>query len=148
MNVEREIERLRNDLNALLRVVRPSPDGVDFPANLWTDYSATATITGWASFTTQSIKYKRVGKTVFVEFYLDGVSNNAAATFTLPYAKGSGAATVGIISVRDNGGSFAVGVLTLLGGASTVNLYASAAGAGWTASGTKTVRGQFWYEAA
>ncbi len=115
----------------------------------WTDYSGTSTVTGWTSFTTKVIRYKKVGKLVFVEFTLDGTSNATSASFTLPYATASSPATT----------SFAIGLTIDNGSAATTSgrgdmatltctLTPNNAGGNWTASGQKLVRGQFFYEAS
>lgn len=50
----------------------------------WIDYSATSTITGWASFTLKQLKYKIVGNMMFVNYALYGISNANTTSFTLP----------------------------------------------------------------
>src|SRR4030065_1047433 len=52
----------------------------------WTDHSATSTIVGFSGFITKKIYYLKIGKQVFVAFYLDGTSNAATLTFTVPIA--------------------------------------------------------------
>ncbi len=121
----------------------------------WTDYTATSTITGWASFTAgrKFVMYKRVGKTVFVAFHLEGTSNATGVSFTLPLT----AVTVGSVFAfgallpvaRDNGAVVSTYAYCALdNNSATVNCYASSAGGAWTNSGTKIVSGQFWYETA
>lgn len=114
----------------------------------WTDYSATSTITGWTSFTTKKIYYKKIGKLVFVTFHLDGTSNSTSTNFTLPYTSNSAVQYDAFFQGKDNSGANFVGLLELLGNSSTANLYSTPGGGAWTASGTKQVRGQFWFEAA
>jgi len=58
---------------------KPAGEGV------WANYSAVSTIVGWSSFTTKLIYTKKIGKTVFVSFFLHGVSNATTISFTLPY---------------------------------------------------------------
>lgn len=69
-----------------------------------TEYSATSTIVGFASYTTKEIWYHRVGKRVFFRYYLLGVSNDTVVSFTLPYDNGTSVPDV-IFSARvqDNG---------------------------------------------
>jgi len=50
----------------------------------WVDYSATSTIVGWSSFTTKIIKYRVLGKQVFVYCVINGTSNSTTTSFTLP----------------------------------------------------------------
>jgi hypothetical protein len=111
----------------------------------WTDYSSTSTVVGWASFTTKSIYYKKVGKLVFLSVYLNGESNSALATITVPNGP----------SVQADFSIFAAdgGVYTAGGGAgnvssSTAYFYKDMAFTAFTASGNKIVRGQCWWEAA
>lgn len=51
----------------------------------WTDYSATSTFAGWSSRTETRVWYKKVGKTLYVQFRVVGTANAAVTTFTLPY---------------------------------------------------------------
>lgn len=111
----------------------------------WTDYSGTSTITGWASTTTEDIFYKKIGKLVFVQFYITGTSDSTNTTFTLPYTQQSDLRLHVPIRVVDNG-TDAVGLATIAGGASTCVCFDTIAGSAWTASGTKTIWGQFWYQ--
>lgn len=122
----------------------------DIYAEEWTDYSGISTIVGWSTFTSKFLDYKKVGNLVFVEFDLRGTSNSTAVTFTLPYASGMGTGrfAYGVIRVRDNSGTITVGDFFLPSGTSTVTCRPAPGGGGWTASGTKEVLGQFWYEAA
>lgn len=121
---------------------KPAEEGV------WADFSARSTIVGWTSFATKSIFVKKIGKTVFVSFYISGVSNDANTTFTLPYTAAAGITNQGACRIQDNTGATATGLWSLGGGASMVGVYSSMAAANWTASGDKQVIGQFFYEAA
>lgn len=60
----------------------------DFYTVDYTDYSSTSTVVGWSGFDSNAkqIWYKKIGKTVFVWFYISGTSNSATHTFTLPFA--------------------------------------------------------------
>lgn len=134
------------NLQEILKGIKPYVLGWVFPVG-WTDYSATSTIVGWTSFTAKVLNYRKVGKLVFVEFYISGTSNSINTSFSLPYTK-SGAALEVICRVRDNSGALSAGLMQLLGAASTANFYSTVAGGAWTASGTKQISGQFWYEVA
>lgn len=151
-DLQRELANLRSAVMELASEVGKAKKEVsrlgrrEFPAfEPWTDYSATSTVTGWASFTTKHIYYKRIGKLVFVAFFLDGTSDATSASFTLPYALAAAPAIQTPIRTRDNTGSRDTGALTITAGASTVNLQPTAASVTWTASGTKEARGQFCY---
>lgn len=112
------------------------------------DYSASSTIVGWTSFTIKVIKYFRLGKLVWVLFDLAGTSNSTSVSFTLPQSQqgtpASVEAALGLAS--DNGSAVATtGRLSL--SSNVVQVFAGNPGTGWTASGTKEVRGQFFFEA-
>lgn len=116
----------------------------------WISYGATSTIVGWSSFTTKIINYVKIGNIVFVNFTLSGVSNSTSITFSLPTSLAN---PLGItifsasVSVINNGlTSAAPGMIMLSNGSYTPMVSRDATGLAWTASGTKTVRGQFFYQ--
>jgi hypothetical protein len=116
--------------------------------DLWTDYSATSTIVGWASFTIKALWYKKVSKLVLVQFDLMGTSNSVNTSFTLPLA----AANPGIVSyfyVVDGGaGQTIPGVAIAAAGSSLEIFYKDSLGTLWTATGGKRIYGEFFYQAA
>jgi len=116
----------------------------------WTDYSATSTIVGWSSFTVKIIRYKKVGKLVFVAYRIVGTSDSTYASFTLPYTNSAeGVGTITTVYGLDNGTALtSPGVCILSPSGSTVTLYKTWAAGGWTNSGTKNANGQFWFETA
>lgn len=124
----------------------------DFYTIAWTDYSATSTIVGWSSFTYKKIMYKRIGKLIFVSFYLDGTSDSTSATFTLPYNADTTALNTVEFAIRatDNGAAgLHMGFGDLSTPANKVWCYPdNSGGTAWTASGRKYVVGQFFYQAA
>lgn len=117
----------------------------------WTDYSATSTITGWSSFTTKLIFYKKVGKLVYVEFNLAGTSDSTSTSFTLPYTKvNSGSYALSPVSARDNGNNLTTPAMAFVNtNSSTANIYKdwSMAGTAWTASNEKVCWGSIIFEA-
>lgn len=116
-----------------------------YVTNAWIDYTATSTVTGWSSFTSKIIKYKKVGIVVHVVFYLSGTSNDTVAKFSLPFAVVQDTSVV--TYAVDNGGSAVPGLATATG--SDANLYKDITGSSlWTGSGTKISVGQFFYEVA
>lgn len=115
----------------------PSAEGT------YTDYSGDSTIVGWASFTNKVIKYIKIGKLVYVYFYLTGTSNNATTTFTIPDAAENG---FFLFLAYDNGSTFAVAQAQIIG--STVTCYKDIFGGAFAASNTKYAMGQFWYVAS
>ena len=121
----------------------------DIYTTSWTAYGGTSTIVGWTSNTSTLINYKKVRNLVFIQFYIDGVSDATNVTFTLPFTQIS---TNGIelkvaIQVGNNGAPLTTsGLLTLSPNSATVSCFLDMAGASWTASNNKRVQGQFWFE--
>jgi len=115
----------------------------------WQDYSARSTIVGWSSLGSglKYIYYKKVGKIVFVNFYLYGTSNNTIASFTVPYtAATSPGYTFVPCETIDNGVNYYTGYVNIQAGYNVVNIGMMPGGKGFTASGNKYAFGQFWYQ--
>lgn len=127
---------------------------VDGLMGVWTDYSASTVLTGWAASPTPSVsvKYKRVGDLVFVAFWIEGVSSLNTAQFTVPLISDIYQYSFTCLGMNNN--------TDIVGGASGAINFSSntkvdlapSQGYGfpltaWTASGAKRVRGQFWYKA-
>lgn len=121
----------------------------------WTDYAASASIVGWSSFTAgrKFVFCKKVGKLVFVNFHLEGTSNATTASFVIPYIPYPGTGSYPNVQgclgfAYDNGAAVGTpGIYSLLpGSGGQVNCYLNQTGAGWTASGTKIVNGNFWFQ--
>jgi len=110
----------------------------------WTDYSGTSTIDGWSSYTTKEIEYKKIGDMVFVSFRIVGTSDETFATFTLPHAEAQSGNPINTILTQDDS-TWAIGYISV--GGSTATCYQDSASGGFTASGTKGIYGQFFYEA-
>jgi len=115
----------------------------------WIDFSEQSTIVGWSSYTTKTIRYKVLGNIVFVYFDINGTSNSSSITYTLPiitkinvgisfcYAVDNGSAQIGIMGPSVTpGNTFTASRYTTINGISST----------WTASGTKQIKGQFFYE--
>jgi hypothetical protein len=115
----------------------------------WTDYSATSTIVGWASFTDKQIYTKKIGNTVFVSFRIEGTSNETSTSFTLPYTS-SNTVRINGCAVTADAGAFTTtgGRIYFDGNSTTVTLSKDMAGAAWTNSGTKIIVGQLFYDVA
>lgn len=114
----------------------------------WIDYSALSTIVGWSSFTTKTIRYRIIGKQIFVYYVIAGASNSSTTTFTLPilnsqYAESS-------TSRAANNGVNCMCFANMQTNTGLVNFFRwttlSAYTASWTSSGTKFVFGQLYYE--
>lgn len=122
-------------------------------SSAWTDYAATSTIVGWASFVANRkyVMYRKIGKLVLVSFYFDGTSNATSVSFTLPFTAVTLASFsfCGALYEAINNGAYAtIGTYDLPCAGAIVTCYSSAAQGAWAASGSKSVKGQFWYEAA
>lgn len=116
----------------------------------WTDYGGTSTINGWAATPTANIWYKKLGKLVFVKFFISGTSNSTSTNFTLPYTavNSTGSYSRDAIYVTNNGSTPATPGLGYTTPNDTVyRCYTDFNGAAWTNSGTKEVGGSFWFEA-
>ena len=109
----------------------------------WTDYSGTSTIVGWTSYTVKEIWYKKIGKLVFVQFDIEGTSDDTVATFTLPFNKQTDVNEIVTIRVVDDGTAY-IGFLSI--SAAIVTCYSDIAAGAWINSGNKYVYGQFWYQ--
>jgi len=112
----------------------------------WPDYSAISTIIGWSSFSTKKIFYKQIGKLVFVEFSISGTSNSTSTAFTLPFDRHNNAYSLKVPMQITDSGSVQLGLFEVATNGGTVTCYSTIGEAGWTATGTKGVIGQFWYE--
>lgn len=111
----------------------------------WIDYSATSTIVGWSSFTTKIIRYRVIGKQIFVMFNFNGVSNSTTTTFTLPNSASNSA--VNYIFITNNGvAPVNPGRLVVSGNTATMSI--DNTGNTFTASGTKITFGQIFIEIA
>lgn len=126
----------------------PAVDGSQLTglAVAWSDYSVTSTVTGWSSFSTKNIYTKKIGTTVFVEFFINGTSNDTVSSFTLPYTAGGQNFGGAMITAYNASSLLTTATRCYLAG-STVTCYSNMGSGAWTGSGTKLVHGQFWYEA-
>jgi hypothetical protein len=130
--------------------IAPSQNAVFDALNLktdktsWIDISATSTIVGWSSFTARFIFYKIIDGYCFIDFQLEGTSNSATTTFTMPFNSTSGFTefrpsgyNVNNGSVRENAGRIGI-----VNNSNVVVLSASLNGNNYTASGIKASYGQ------
>jgi len=126
------------------------PAGVD---GVWVDCSAAATIVGWASFTNKYIRYKQIGKTVYIAFLLSGASNSTTTSFTIPVAASTNIPSYEASSGlnQDNGAIQTAPARVYIDtgfNPSQVIVVKALGATNWTASGNKDVRGVLVYEAA
>ena len=120
----------------------------------WIDFSEQSTIVGWSSFTNKSIRYKQIGNIVYVSVRLQGTSNATSLSFTLPIPTKS-IGTEPLIAIpyaytADNGNPF-MGYITIPSLNSNIFVASrfsaiSTTTATYTASGTKALFCQFFYE--
>jgi len=112
----------------------------------WVDFSTESTIEGWGSFTTNQIQYRYLNmNTVLVNFVLIGESNSTETSFTLPSTcVNYVASATGLVS--DNGiVSLTPGQVVCLEGTNIAVLSSDLTASNWTATGTKSIAGQFIY---
>jgi hypothetical protein len=110
----------------------------------WTDYSGDSTIIGFASYTAKKLRYKTSGDLVFVQFHIEGPYNGTTVSFTLPDSAADVNAT-NTIRTQDNG-TLDIGFVNLIPSTSVVNCYRNASGAAWTASGTRRIQGELFFQ--
>lgn len=119
----------------------------DIFTTAYQDYSSLSTVTGWASFTTKLIYYKKIGKLVWVWFQLDGTSNAVTVSFTLPLTSANTVDVWAIMRARDNNVDLTTpGHAELDKNTSTVNCFSDTAVGAWTNANRKIVQGQFSYQ--
>ena len=116
----------------------------------WIDYSATSTIVGWSSFTVKIIRYRIIGKQIFVQYQLQGTSISSTTTFTLPNTSinievnqnnltvDNSVVSLGLLQITSNSNIVSFAKWTAINSNTST----------FTASGTKMVKGQFFYEIA
>jgi hypothetical protein len=125
--------------------------GGDLPNQIntpWIDFSEQSTIVGWGSFTTKRIRYKVVGNIVYLMYTIDGTSNSATTSFTLPII--AKFANIIFMTYGADNGAFQIALGTSSGSTSSLLFQRytaiNSATATWTASGNKQIVGQFFYE--
>jgi hypothetical protein len=111
----------------------------------WVDYSATSTIVGWSSFTEKIIFYRIIGKQVFINFLLTGTSNSTSVSFTLPVNLQTGVGGINSFGFAVNNGINSGSGSIQNSGVGAVIIYSNNIAGTWTSSGTKSIRGQFFY---
>ena len=127
--------------------------GGDLPNQIntpWIDFSEQSTIVGWSSFTRKTIRYKVAGNMVYVNVFLAGTSNSTSTTFTLPILPKSSVlfsfaynADNSVYTINGFGNVISSNIVTCYRPLSATNVVFINT---WTASGTKEIAGQFFYE--
>jgi len=122
---------------------RVSPVG--FPG----EFNFAPAAAGWTSATVTKATFSLTGEIARVFLSLTGTSNATSASATLPIACSYLFQDNAAVSI-DNGSGTTTGGFFESGGASstTLNLYKDHTGAGWTSSGTKTIKGVLTYRIA
>lgn len=114
----------------------------------WTDYSETSTVVGFGAFTTKLIYYLKIGKQVFVAFYIDGTSNAVNFTFTVPVNSAAAGLTYYESMARGMDNGVALGTpcqVQLPANSNIVTVLTNLTGTAWTAANQKVATGEFWY---
>jgi hypothetical protein len=115
----------------------------------WTQYTGT-TVVGFSSPTVIVVLYKKVGKTVFVQFALQGNSNTSTLSFTLPFntdVLGTNQTFQCLVYGINNGSPQTLPArLDIPTSGKKFNIYKNLAAAGWSTSGIKGARGVFSYQ--
>jgi len=110
--------------------------------NSWIDYTATSSIVGWASVPapTKKILYKIIdnNKTMLVYFSINGTSNSATTTFTLPVTPLSGISSQLIYHCHDNNVPL-VGLLGFNSSSNVVTLRKDISASNFSSTGIKIV---------
>lgn len=114
------------------------------------DFLSTSSSLGWTSLSSDSyISYRYLNlDTIWVSYYLSGTSTSTAASFELPTLAATAVYCPTGLAVDNSVTLAAPGQVVVAANSNLVNLYSDLAGAGWTASGTKTIAGQFIYRSA
>ena len=113
----------------------------------------TPTVTGFSSTTELQGTYTLVGKLCSVAIRIVGTSNATGFTITLPFiadtvpiGDGANATYSQIIYCINNGAGIGTAMIrTRIGSSNVCDVYTTAAGAAWTASGSKALAVTFSY---
>ena len=143
IELQKQINKLRRRTDSLETLDRPLIPDVDVPL---IDYFSDSTKAGWTSYVNSKLDYMKFGNLVVVSYRISGESNAINCSFTVPYPEGeSGAAAFHILRTINDDVVYHDGHGYLV--TSTVSFQASKSLGivSWTASGTKSVRGQFFY---
>lgn len=114
------------------------------------DYTNDSTVVGFSALTTKKIHYELNCDLLFVYFIFIGTSNSANCSFTVPFANDFSFPHGNAIGLVQNNGSYSTtpGYAKIFSGQNIVNLYRDANETAWTASGAKSIRGQFSFKIA
>lgn len=111
----------------------------------WTSYSAT--IGGFTGTPTQTIKYFRLGKIVFMSIYITGTSNATTFTVSLPVQAATNMQNEFAFKATDNGTlQSSPGMVEVNGSDTSISFYKTFNAGSWTNSGTKACSAFIIYE--
>lgn len=115
----------------------------------WVDHSAVSTLVGFSSLSTREIQYRYLNiNTVLVTFRLIGASNSTDLSFTLPSVSASYLACPAGLTGDNSVLSATSGQVICAVNSNIVQLYRDGTSLAWTASGTKSIAGQFIYRSS
>ena len=130
-------------------IIATTLNGMDVGTTDWTDYFGDSTIVGWVDTIGISvpdgwIKVLKLGITVHVAFYINGTSNSDLMTFTIPHSPTPGYSVRTVALGQDNSNYSANPAFVVLDEQTNlVKIYKDWASSGWTASGVKSIIGNF-----
>lgn len=114
----------------------------------WTVFAPVAV--GWTASPTVKAAYIQSGKMCWVRFQVQGTSNATTATLALPFTAGTWTTAGDFYSfcqARDNTVNLTTpGMVEIVSAATVATIYKDGSFATWTASGTKQVYGEYFYE--
>jgi hypothetical protein len=139
MNIPREVEQLRSQVNGLLKRMPR------YEAGSWTP-----SYTGFSVDPVQTCTYTLIGRLCWLTvgvWTVEGTSNATGYTLTAPItAAADSSYTYFPVRFLDNStGSATSGMARITPGTTTITLFTNWAGALWTASGTKAASFGLYY---
>ena len=148
-----DIVNATSNANAIININSAAIGSINAALDIYTvqltDFSSASSPTGWSSFNNKFVYYKKLGKTVYVWFYIDGTGSGTGASFSLPFNSsaimyGNIALICGIVT-NDNGS-----IYTSVGGVSQTafTIQKDLNNDSFTNGTYRLCQGYFFYEAA
>lgn len=135
---------------SLAPLVTDGAGNLSFLPAPWVDWSSTIGFTGFsANPTAVTARYKKIGNTCFINIEMTAGTSNAT-TFTITGFPFASALTqfVNLPFCQDNSINLSTPVIGSFTGTTTTMACARLPTGAWTASGTKSIQGNFFYETA
>lgn len=108
-------------------------------------FGADASVPGWAAGVAEILYYHISNNRVYIDFYIDGTSDQTYARITLPFTANTSPSIFSggaLIESMNNGTGNTNGCLVKLAyNSATVNMYTNMLSGAWTATGRKYVQG-------